>query len=243
MSHNRLFLTIFLDALGGLPPLAFDMTLPAQPLIQKALEVAPAEVGLTLSVFLFGFSAAPTVFGPLSDSFGRHPLLIFGTAIFAGASIGSYLAQVSWITAVQGFAPAIAPALGSEIIAVSSWCSIFSLLAVIGGILFLLTLTQFRESSNRITRRLDRTALIQTYVDLARHPLWPEQYPTRMRATAFAFNASVGRFIGPGVNFVLGAAIHWQDSLGVPVAWTAAAFALGARDPAIRRRNAARRAA
>jgi MFS family permease len=58
--------------------------------------------------------------------------------------------------------------------------------------------------------------------------LWlPEQYPTRVRATAFAFNASVGRFIGAGVNFLLAAAIHWQGSLGVPVAWTAAAFAVG----------------
>ena len=58
--------------------------------------------------------------------------------------------------------------------------------------------------------------------------LWlPEQYPTRIRATAFAFNASVGRFIGAGVNFALAAAISWQGSLGMPVAWTAAAFGLG----------------
>ncbi|KFL51337.1 MFS transporter [Burkholderia pyrrocinia] len=58
--------------------------------------------------------------------------------------------------------------------------------------------------------------------------LWlPEQYPTRVRATAFAFNASVGRFIGAGVNFLLGAAIHGYGSLGVPVAWTAAVFVLG----------------
>lgn len=58
--------------------------------------------------------------------------------------------------------------------------------------------------------------------------LWlPEQYPTRIRATAFAFNASVGRFIGAGVNFLLAAAIHWYGSLGTPVAWTAAAFVVG----------------
>jgi len=58
--------------------------------------------------------------------------------------------------------------------------------------------------------------------------LWlPEQYPTRMRATAFAFNASVGRFLGAGVNFLLAAAIYWHGSLGIPVAWTAAAFVVG----------------
>lgn len=58
--------------------------------------------------------------------------------------------------------------------------------------------------------------------------LWlPEQYPTRIRATAFAFNASVGRFIGAGVNFLLAAAIHGYGSIGTPIAWTAAAFVLG----------------
>ncbi|SDU46346.1 MFS transporter [Pseudomonas yamanorum] len=58
--------------------------------------------------------------------------------------------------------------------------------------------------------------------------LWlPEQYPTRIRATAFAFNASVGRFIGAGVNFLLAAAIHWYGSIGAPIAWTAATFVLG----------------
>jgi MFS family permease len=58
--------------------------------------------------------------------------------------------------------------------------------------------------------------------------LWlPELYPTRMRATAFAFNTSIGRFIGAGVNFILAAAIHSHGSLGVPVAWTAVAFVLG----------------
>ncbi|MCX5542147.1 MFS transporter [Paraburkholderia sp. CNPSo 3076] len=58
--------------------------------------------------------------------------------------------------------------------------------------------------------------------------LWlPEQYPTKIRATAFAFNASIGRFIGAGVNFLLAAAISWQGTLGAPVAWTAVAFGLG----------------
>jgi len=58
--------------------------------------------------------------------------------------------------------------------------------------------------------------------------LWlPEQYPTRIRATAFAFNASVGRLLGAGVNFLLAAAIHWQGSLGLPIAWTAVAFVIG----------------
>jgi MFS family permease len=58
--------------------------------------------------------------------------------------------------------------------------------------------------------------------------LWlPEQYGTAVRATAFAFATSIGRFAGAGVNFVLGAAIHRYGSMGVPVATTSLAFLLG----------------
>ena len=58
--------------------------------------------------------------------------------------------------------------------------------------------------------------------------LWlPEQYDTRVRATAFAFATSVGRFIGAGVNFALGAAVLRMGTLGVPVALTAIAFGVG----------------
>src|SRR5882762_9913639 len=58
--------------------------------------------------------------------------------------------------------------------------------------------------------------------------LWlPEQYETRLRATAFAFCTSFGRFIGAGVNFLLGAMVAAMGTLGTPVAATAIAFALG----------------
>jgi hypothetical protein len=58
--------------------------------------------------------------------------------------------------------------------------------------------------------------------------LWlPEQFGTRVRATAFAFCTSVGRFVGAGVNFLLGAAVLNMHTLGIPVALTAIAFVVG----------------
>ena len=58
--------------------------------------------------------------------------------------------------------------------------------------------------------------------------LWlPEQYPTRIRATAFAFTTSIGRFLAAGVSFVLGTQISHTGTLGKPVALTAIAFLLG----------------
>ena len=64
--------------------------------------------------------------------------------------------------------------------------------------------------------------------NFAMFSLWlPEQYGTEVRATAFAFTTSFGRFIGAGVNFLLGSMIHSYGSLGIPVATTALAFGVG----------------
>ncbi len=58
--------------------------------------------------------------------------------------------------------------------------------------------------------------------------LWlPELFGTEVRATAFAFCTSVGRFVGAGVNFLLGAAVLRMGTLGTPVALTALAFVAG----------------
>jgi hypothetical protein len=58
--------------------------------------------------------------------------------------------------------------------------------------------------------------------------LWlPEQYETRVRATAFAFVTSVGSFVGAGVNFAVGGMVLRMGMLGTPVALTAIPFALG----------------
>src|ERR1700722_7177633 len=55
--------------------------------------------------------------------------------------------------------------------------------------------------------------------NFAMFSLWlPEQYGTNVRATAFAFTTSFGRFIGAGVNFLLGSMVHCSDCLGLPAA-------------------------
>jgi MFS family permease len=64
--------------------------------------------------------------------------------------------------------------------------------------------------------------------NFAMYSLWiPEQYPTAIRATAFAFVTSFGRFIGAGVNFLIGAGVQHEGSIGWPVAMTAWAFLFG----------------
>jgi len=58
--------------------------------------------------------------------------------------------------------------------------------------------------------------------------LWlPEQYPTSVRATAFAFTTSFGRFLAAGINLALGALVVRVGTVGKPVALTAIAFGVG----------------
>ncbi len=64
--------------------------------------------------------------------------------------------------------------------------------------------------------------------NFAVYTLWlPEQYPTECRASAFAFSTSVARFGGAGITFMVGAGVRHFQSLGIPVALTAIAFAIG----------------
>ena len=64
--------------------------------------------------------------------------------------------------------------------------------------------------------------------NFAMYTLWlPEQYPTECRASAFAFTTSVGRFVGAGITFLVGAGIRHYQTLGIPVALTAFAFVPG----------------
>ena len=64
--------------------------------------------------------------------------------------------------------------------------------------------------------------------NFAIYTLWlPEQYPTECRASAFAFCTSFARFGGAGITFLVGAGVQHFGSLGIPVALTSIAFAIG----------------
>jgi MFS family permease len=64
--------------------------------------------------------------------------------------------------------------------------------------------------------------------NFAMYTLWlPEQYPTECRASAFAFSTSLGRFVGAGVTFLVGAGVSHFQTIGTPVALTALAFLMG----------------
>ncbi|MBN8891146.1 MAG: hypothetical protein BGP12_03660 [Rhodospirillales bacterium 70-18] len=93
--------TVLLGALAALPPLSIDMGLPALDLIRASLDATAEQAALTLSVFLAGFGAAQLLVGPLSDRFGRRPVMLGGLGLYALGGIGCALAPS--IGALLGF--------------------------------------------------------------------------------------------------------------------------------------------
>lgn len=82
---------LILALLMGLQPLATDLYLPALPGLTHDLGASMAQAQLTLTGLLLAFGASQLVWGPVSDRFGRRPVLLLGTACFALASLGSAL--------------------------------------------------------------------------------------------------------------------------------------------------------
>jgi len=76
-----------LAALTALGPLATDMYLPAMPAMREALGTGADQIQLTLSLYLIGFAMAQLLCGPLSDRFGRKPVLALGMGVFLLASL------------------------------------------------------------------------------------------------------------------------------------------------------------
>lgn len=79
-------LAILLGMTVALGPLALDAYLPAFPAIAQDLAVSKADVGLTLSAYVFTLGLAQLVGGPLSDRYGRQRVLLLGLAVFAVAA-------------------------------------------------------------------------------------------------------------------------------------------------------------
>lgn len=83
LNPNSFAFTGLIGALAALPPLSIDMGLPALGILQSDLGATATEASGTLSLFLYGFAVGQLVMGPLSDRFGRRPVMLVGLAIYA----------------------------------------------------------------------------------------------------------------------------------------------------------------
>jgi DHA1 family bicyclomycin/chloramphenicol resistance-like MFS transporter len=86
-------LILLLAALAAFVPLSIDTYLPSLPDIARDLGSSAALVQMTIGVFLGGLCLGMLFYGPLSDRYGRRPLLLGGIALYIVASLGCLLVQ------------------------------------------------------------------------------------------------------------------------------------------------------
>jgi DHA1 family bicyclomycin/chloramphenicol resistance-like MFS transporter len=89
---DSLPVTILLTVLVALGPISTDLYLPSLPSLMQYFDASEADVQLTLSVFLVGLAASQLVYGPLSDRFGRKPVLLAGLVLYLLALIACLVA-------------------------------------------------------------------------------------------------------------------------------------------------------
>jgi DHA1 family bicyclomycin/chloramphenicol resistance-like MFS transporter len=101
-------IVLILSLLLGLQPITTDLYLPALPALTEGFGAPMAHAQLTLSALLLSFGLSQLIWGPVSDRFGRRPVLLIGTMAYVLASIASTLSPtmfmlIVWRT-VQGAA-------------------------------------------------------------------------------------------------------------------------------------------
>ncbi len=89
---SALIIVVLLALLLGIQPVTTDVYLPALPALQRDLAGSMAEVQMTFAALLLSFGVSQLVWGPLSDRFGRRPILLWGMSAYVLASAACVLA-------------------------------------------------------------------------------------------------------------------------------------------------------
>lgn len=109
-----------LSALTAITALSIDMSLPAQPTLARVFGVSSDQAGLTLTLFLLGYSGGQLAAGYASDALGRRRVLLGGLAVFvlAGVACGfsNSLGVLLACRFVQGLGAATGPVIGRAMV-------------------------------------------------------------------------------------------------------------------------------
>jgi DHA1 family bicyclomycin/chloramphenicol resistance-like MFS transporter len=114
-AETSLRLTVLLGVLIALPALGTDLFVPSLPRIAEALSVDVTSAQFTLTTYFAGLGAGMLLWGPLSDRYGRKPVLLAGLATMLAASLMAALVDSAGAVALARLAQGLAMASGSVI--------------------------------------------------------------------------------------------------------------------------------
>jgi DHA1 family bicyclomycin/chloramphenicol resistance-like MFS transporter len=143
-----------LVALGSFGPLTMSIYTPVMPSVGADLGASAESVKLTLTTYMVGFALGQLFYGPLSDRYGRRPVLLGGLVFFTATTFACSLAPsisgLIGLRILQGLGAASGSVLGraltrdaysfNEMPLVMSWISLGqniapSLAPTVGGFL------------------------------------------------------------------------------------------------------------
>lgn len=84
---SRPVLIILISALVMLGPFTNNIMVPSLNSIAAAMETGYGDAQSILSIFMVGFAAGQLFVGPMSDRFGRKPVLTVSLILYIGASV------------------------------------------------------------------------------------------------------------------------------------------------------------
>ena len=96
MSNSKILskrVIVLLAATSALGPTAMQILLPAIPVIKETFQVSAEVAQLTLSLSMLAIAIGTLAYGPLSDRYGRKPIMLIGLAITFVGSLFCYVAQ------------------------------------------------------------------------------------------------------------------------------------------------------
>ncbi len=104
---------LLITLMAGLPQIGETIYSPALPSISEALSVSHGLVETTLTIYLIGFALGILFWGPLSDKWGRRPIMIIGFLFYCLGSLGCCLAPSFWTLIMARFLQAFGGSVGS----------------------------------------------------------------------------------------------------------------------------------
>ena len=120
IAPKSLLTTAIIASLVAVGPLSTDMYLPAFPVLMQSFDADINQVQQTLSIFLIGFALAQLIYGPLSDRFGRKPVLLGGLLLFLISSLAIVFAEsiatLSTLRLFQAIGGSAGPVLGRAMV-------------------------------------------------------------------------------------------------------------------------------
>jgi len=80
-------LIVLLAAITAAGPVALNIFLPALPSVRQHFAASVVEMNATVSAALIAFAVGILVYGPVSDRYGRRPVIIAGQVVFAAGNL------------------------------------------------------------------------------------------------------------------------------------------------------------